>query len=223
MQRPTPSILLLGAVLALAPGCQINERLSGTMFGGVAGAGVGALAGGLGGAAIGAAGGALVGYLIGDYTADQRERGRSDLFGDAGSMGGPASDGGMYARAPVRRPLPPRSVARATPRAPTPAPERAAPAPYHFPPMVAGLKVTAAEAAYQQGRRARTSEEARRHYLRSLQLDPTQPAVHNALGLHDLFAGKRASAAQRFRTALRYDPGNFAAKHNLRKMGVTGF
>ena len=208
-------ILLVGLlVLALValPGCQMNERLSGTAIGGVAGIGVGALAGGFGGAVIGGAGGALVGYLVGDYICDQRERGRPNVFGDAGQTYTPPGPATQYAQAPLPQQPQADPYAHAKNEAS-----------YAYPEMVAGLKTTDAHAAYRRGRAARTAAEARRHYEHSLRLDPRQPAAHNALGLHDLIAGDRASAERRFRTALRYDPSNYAAKHNLRKMGVAGF
>lgn len=209
MRSPILLALLLSAALVALPACQMNERLSGTAIGGVAGAGVGALAGGFGGAVIGGAGGALVGYLVGDYVCDQRERGRPNVFGDAGPSHGPSGASTQYAQAPSYEPDP---YAHAK-----------AEANLAYPEMVAGLKTTDAHAAYRRGRMAKTAAEARQHYQQSLRLDPRQPAVHNALGLHDLLAGDRASAERRFRTALRYDPSNYAAKHNLRKMGVAGF
>jgi hypothetical protein len=67
--------LALGSAVVL-PACRMNERLSGTIMGGVGGAALGGLAtGSFGGVVVGAGIGALAGYLVGDYIADQRERG----------------------------------------------------------------------------------------------------------------------------------------------------
>lgn len=77
------AVSLLMLVLLAAPSCQMNERLSGTLMGGVGGAVVGGLASGVGGAVIGGVAGAVAGYLVGDYLADQRERGRGKVFGSA--------------------------------------------------------------------------------------------------------------------------------------------
>jgi tetratricopeptide (TPR) repeat protein len=74
------------AALAALPGCQMNERLSGTVLGAVAGGAIGGVAGGVGGAAIGLAAGGVSGYLVGDYIADRRERGRANVFGNANTM-----------------------------------------------------------------------------------------------------------------------------------------
>ena len=79
--------LIVGSVVVL-PGCQMNERLSGTVMGGVGGAALGGIATStFGGAVVGGAVGALAGYLIGDYMADQRERGvgMANRWGGSGS------------------------------------------------------------------------------------------------------------------------------------------
>ncbi len=80
--RPTAVALLILA-LALLPACQMNERLSGTVMGAVGGAVLGGVVSGGGGAVVGGLAGGLIGYLVGDYLADQRERGRPNVFGSA--------------------------------------------------------------------------------------------------------------------------------------------
>ena len=76
-------LVLLVTSLLVMPACQMNERLSGTLIGGVSGGAVGAAVGGVGGAVVGLLAGGLGGYLLGDYIADQRERGRGSVFGGA--------------------------------------------------------------------------------------------------------------------------------------------
>jgi tetratricopeptide (TPR) repeat protein len=77
LARRAPLALLLAGLLLALPACQMNERMSGTMFGAAGGALIGGLATtSAPGVLIGGAAGALAGYLIGDYLADQRERGR---------------------------------------------------------------------------------------------------------------------------------------------------
>ncbi len=83
--------VLLVVSLALLPACQMNERLSGTIFGAGGGAVLGGVTAGLGGVVIGGLLGGVAGYLIGDYMADQRERGRAGVFGNA-SDAVPAAD-----------------------------------------------------------------------------------------------------------------------------------
>ncbi|MDJ0975478.1 MAG: tetratricopeptide repeat protein [Planctomycetota bacterium] len=80
--RVAAAILLIVVLLA-APACQMNERLSGTVFGAIGGAVLGGVASGGGGAVVGGLAGGLIGYLIGDYMADQRERGRGSVFGSS--------------------------------------------------------------------------------------------------------------------------------------------
>ncbi len=87
----TATAVLLVLALALLPACQMNERLSGTIFGGAGGAVLGGVTAGFGGAVIGGLLGGVAGYLIGDYMADQRERGRPSVFG-SGSDTIPVSD-----------------------------------------------------------------------------------------------------------------------------------
>ncbi len=76
--------------LAVLPGCRMNERLSGTVFGGVGGLAIGGATAGLTGALIGGVLGAVGGYLVGDYIADRRECGRCQVFdeNDCGQVGG---------------------------------------------------------------------------------------------------------------------------------------
>lgn len=80
--------LLIVLTVATTPACQMNERLSGTIFGGVGGAVIGGVASGAGGVVVGGLAGALVGYLVGDYLADQRERGRASVWGSEGQVQG---------------------------------------------------------------------------------------------------------------------------------------
>lgn len=88
--KPVALVACLG-LLAGLPGCRMNERLSGTIMGGVGGAAIGTATAGFPGALIGGGAGALGGYLVGDYIADQRERGRPSVFGDIddGDASGP--------------------------------------------------------------------------------------------------------------------------------------
>lgn len=80
--------LLIGLALVSLPACQMNERLSGTILGGVGGAVIGGATSGATGVVVGGLAGALVGYLVGDYMADQRERGRPSVWGDPGAVQG---------------------------------------------------------------------------------------------------------------------------------------
>ena len=105
MRAALPILLLLCATAL--PGCQMNERLSGTLMGGVGGGAIGAAVGGVGGAAIGVLAGGIGGYLVGDYVADQRERGRSQVFdspttSQAGSYVSQGSAVGQVAGVKVR-------------------------------------------------------------------------------------------------------------------------
>jgi len=88
---------------------------------------------------------------------------------------------------------------------------------------VAGVKeyaptVSEAEAAYQKGRAAKTSEEAKRWYRESLRLDPEQPGPWNALGLHAFLEGDRVLAESNFRRALAVEPDYYAARSNLARL-----
>ncbi len=92
----------LAALLLLAPACQMNERMTGTAFGAGGGAVIGGVLGGAGGAVAGGVLGGIAGYIVGDYIADQRERGRPSVFGNA-----PAGQvGGHREVAPVPAPVP---------------------------------------------------------------------------------------------------------------------
>jgi hypothetical protein len=88
---------------------------------------------------------------------------------------------------------------------------------------VAGVKevaptIAAAEAAYEKGRAAQTSEEAKRWYRESLRLDPERPGPWNALGLHAYLEGDRALAETHFRQALAVEPDYYAARYNLARL-----
>ena len=60
-------------------------------------------------------------------------------------------------------------------------------------------------------------DEARKHYLQVLAIDPESADAHNALGLLYLRQEKRKPAIERFREALRLDPGFRQARQNLRR------
>ena len=75
-------LIVLTLSLLVTPGCVMNERLSGTVIGGVGGGVIGAATAGVGGAVVGLLAGGLAGYLVGDYLADRRERGRGSVFGN---------------------------------------------------------------------------------------------------------------------------------------------
>ena len=121
------AILVLGLCLLLTlPACQMNERLSGTLFGAGGGALLGVATSGPTGLLVGGLVGGLAGYLVGDYVADQRERGRRSVFRDtsggqvagikeyappppsAGRNGGGYSYSSTKSR-PMRRGAPPSS------------------------------------------------------------------------------------------------------------------
>lgn len=184
--RTAAVILLLVAVLVL-PACQMNERMSGTLFGAVGGGVIGGAAGGAGGAVIGVLGGGVVGYLIGDYMADRRERGRTEVF-ETNAPAFSSDRGTVYAEGAVM------GVKR-----------YAAPA----------TASEAARTAYENGRRARTASEARRHFEESLRLDPTRPEPWNALGLNALHRGEPSQAEDHWLKAVALDPSYYPARHNL--------
>lgn len=205
-------VLVLG--LLVMPGCVMNERLSGTIIGGVSGGAIGAAVGGVGGAVIGLLAGGLGGYLVGDYMADQRERGRGSVFGNGCCP--PAQD-------PCAPPC-------ATPQSYQPsayAPQGAA---YQPQGAVAGIKERApvvyngrrtdpvrAKAAYDRGKEALTAPEARVHFEESIRLDPTRPEPYNALALNALYRGDRSDAERHFREALQADPNYQPARYNLER------
>jgi len=191
------SALLLALLLVLMPACQMNERLSGTMFGAVGGGVIGGVAGGAGGAVIGAVAGAVVGYLIGDYTADQRERGRGSVFGSTTD--------------PVAPPAPASMAARRTTSG---GGLEVAPASH----TTFSAVHAQAKAAYDRGRAARTSTEARLWYQKAMSLDPTRPEPYNALALTELAAGNQNDALRLLRKAVQVDPDYAQATYNLKRL-----
>ncbi len=199
------TILILGVMLlslAAAPGCQMNERLSGTLMGATGGGVVGGLIGGWPGAGIGVAAGAIGGYLVGDYICDGRERGRGSVFGSD------TESASFWERG---YDAPPQSMqARET---------------YRTRPQVnaevAGHSEASPDAAHQlflQGRSAATAEEAVSYYKQSIQLNPKRAAPYNGLGLHAAMRGDKQAAHEYFQHALRVEPNNFAARHNLARL-----
>jgi hypothetical protein len=197
--------LLIALPLLVLPGCQMNERLSGTVGGAVGGGLLAAVVGAsAGGVLATAAGGALAGYLIGDYLADQRER----CCGcpSQSPCGVPQSP----CQAPIYYPESPCQVAPGgwTQTAPVVTPARFTPAPN-----------PAARIAYERGRGAVTSEEAVRAYEESIRLDPTRPEPWNALALHSIVTGDTTTARQRLEKALTLDPHYGPAQHNLKQLG----
>jgi tetratricopeptide (TPR) repeat protein len=189
-------LVLLTVALLVLPACQMNERLSGTVIGGVGGGAIGAAAGGVGGAVVGILAGGIAGYLVGDYIADQRERGRTQVF----------QTGGTTAQvAPQVAPQAGTWGGESRPRG-----------------RVAGIKVRAvderARAAYERGRHALTAPEARVYFEQAIRLDPSRPAPYNALALNALYRGDRAEAERDFRKALQVDPGYYPARYNLQRL-----
>lgn len=184
--RAAALILLVVALLVL-PACQMNERMSGTLFGAVGGGVVGGAAGGAGGAVIGVLGGGIVGYLIGDYMADKRERGRTQVFetstpafsAQAQPAGGAVMGVKQYAAGPSNH--------------------------------------AAARAAYERGRKALTAPEARVHFEESVRLDPSRPEPWNALALNALYRGDHAKAQHYWKMSLQKDPGYQPALRNLHR------
>ncbi len=192
-------VLLILSLVAL-PACQMNERLSGTVMGGVGGAVVGAAVGGFGGGVIGLLAGGLAGYLVGDYVADRRERGRAQVFGpESQPQAAFAPTGGQQ------------------------------PASYGPSGMVAGIKARApatgtqrvdhsgARAAYQRGKSSLTAPEARVHFEESVRLDPSRPEPYNALALNALYRGDTAEAERYFRKSLEVDPNYQPARFNFER------
>lgn len=203
--RTAVAVLLVLSLLVL-PGCQMNERLSGTVMGAMGGAGLGAIAGGWGGAAIGLVAGGVSGYIVGDYLADRRECGRCGVFGK------PACEP-QCAPAPCSYPAPTAQRACPAPVAPGTCTT----------PAVGGAKAyapadPAAQAAYDRGRAALNATNARAWFEESIRLDPNRPEPYNALGLNYLYAGQTAEAERLFRKSLEQDPEYYAAKHNLARL-----
>lgn len=214
-------VLVLG--LLVMPGCMMNERLSGTLFGGVGGGVIGAATGGVGGAVIGLLAGGLAGYLVGDYIADRRERGRGGVFSNG--------------CCPQPDPCAPAPCDPCAPQAYRPqAYQPQAHAPYTQPPQyapqgaVAGIKMRApaivngqrtdpagAKAAYDRGKAALTAPEARVHFEQSIRLDPTRPEAYNALALNALYRGDHSDAERLFRQSLQVDPTYGPARYNLER------
>ncbi len=207
-------LILLVLSLLVIPGCMMNERLSGTVMGGVGGGVIGAVAGGVGGAVIGLLAGGLAGYLVGDYVADQRERGRGSVFGNdccppqqAPACCPPTSQAQPYQ--PYEQPpgfAPQGAVAGIKERAPAPA-------------VVNGRRTNpqAAKAAYDRGKAALTAPEARVHFEESIRLDPTRPEPYNALALNALYRGDHSDADRYFRKALAADPSYRPARYNYER------
>ncbi len=72
--------------------------------------------------------------------------------------------------------------------------------------------------AYERGRQARTSVEAKRWFEKSLQLDPTRAEPYNALGLNALAAGDVHTADRLIRKAIQVDPRYLPARYNLERL-----
>ena len=219
-------LIVLTLSLLVTPGCVMNERLSGTVIGGVGGGVIGAATAGVGGAVVGLLAGGLAGYLVGDYLADRRERGRGSVFGNDCC---PQPD-------PCAPPC-------ATPQsyapqgyAPQAYPQQAYPSHAMQPPQysqqgaVAGIKERApaivngrrtdpggAKAAYERGRASLTAPEARVHFEQSIRLDPTRPEAYNALALNALYRGDHSDAERLFQESLRVDPNYSPARYNYER------
>lgn len=204
--RTTVAIVLVLTLLVL-PGCQMNERLSGTVMGAMGGAGLGAIAGGWGGAAIGLVAGGVSGYIVGDYLADKRESGRCGVFGKPSCQP-------QCAPAPCSHPTPIPTAARNVPATTAPC-ASSTPAPQGVPAYPVDA---AARAAYDRGRAALTATEARAHFEQSIRLDPKRPEPYNALALNYLYAGQTVEAERLFQKSLELDPDYYAAKYNLAKL-----
>ncbi len=72
--------------------------------------------------------------------------------------------------------------------------------------------------AYERGRRAKTSVEARRWFEKSVQLDPTRAEPYNALGLNALAAGDAHTADRYIRKAIEVNPRYLPARYNLNRL-----
>ncbi len=199
MRSALPTLLAVLPFLA-GTGCQMNERMTGTAGGALAGGVLGGVAAGtLGGVLIGTAGGALAGYLIGDYLSDQRERCMTPQGGACG--------GGGYAGGACGVPDAYTSATAAQTASVPPAPAPTAPGSSY-----------AARAAYERGRTAATAEEAKAAYAESIRLDPTRPEPWNALALHALVTGDRETARAHLGRALSLDPSYAPARLNLQQL-----
>lgn len=209
-------LLVLTVSLLVMPGCVMNERLSGTVIGGVGGGIVGAATAGVGGAVVGLLAGGLAGYLVGDYLADQRERGRGSVFGnDCCPQPDPCATPQAY---------PPQTY---QPQAYAPQ----AYAPQAYPQgAVMGIKQRApaihngrrtdpagAKAAYDRGKSSLTAPEARVHFEQSIRLDPTRPEAYNALALNALYRGDLSDAERLFEQSLAADPTYGPARYNYER------
>jgi hypothetical protein len=183
--------VLLAVPLAVLPGCQMNERMTGTAGGAIAGGVISAATGASFGSVLIVAGaGALVGYLIGDYMADQRER---CMCEPAPSQGGCCMPASHVRVAPA---VPDASASRT--------PQSGA--------------TWDARVAYEKGRAAATAEEAEAAYQEAIRLDPARPEPWNALALLAIVRGDRTLARSHLQTSLALDPAYPQAKHNLDRL-----
>ena len=190
--RALLALPLIALPLTILPGCRMNERMTGTIGGAVGGGLVGVAVGAsAGGVLLAMAGGAVVGYVIGDYLSDQHERCGCE----------PPPCGACAVPAPCE--CYPSAHQQVLPLPSAPA---------------ASATSAAARAAYERGRSAATAEAATAAYEESIRLDPTRPEPWNALALHALVAGDRATARTRFTTALALDPSYGPARHNLERL-----
>ncbi len=206
-------VLLAVALLAL-PACQMNERLSGTAFGGAGGLLLGAVvAETVAGALIGGVAGGVVGYLIGDYLADQRERACCPQ---------PCPQPQPCAPQPCPQPCAPQPCAPGYGGGYNPQqyPPQQYPQQYPQQPRVGAVKAPAqawqaSQAALARGKRAPDLTQARAAYEEAVRLDPRNADAWDALGLARMMGGNRAGAEQAFREALAQDPNHYAARRNL--------
>lgn len=218
------AVLLIVLTLSLLamPGCVMNERLSGTVIGGVGGGVIGAATGGVGGAVIGLLAGGLAGYLVGDYMADRRERGRGSVFGnDCCPQPDPCDPCApqAYPQSYTPQSYPPQAHAPYT-QPPQYAPQGAvAGIKERAPAMVNGRRTdpAGAKAAYDRGKAALTAPEARVHFEQSIHLDPTRPEAYNALALNALYRGDHSDAERLFKQSLSIDPSYGPARYNYER------
>jgi hypothetical protein len=190
MRRASRLLVLPLLVLpaAVLPGCQLNERTTGTIAGAAGGALLGAALGGTGAVLLGAAGGGLLGYVVGDYLVDCRCGGGGGGGGGCGACSVPSA---------CEVPCAPAAV-------------HAAPTP--------NAHASAARAAYERGRAAATSGEARAAYEESLRLDASRPEPWNALAVLSLAEGRPARARTELERALAIDPAYAPARTNLERL-----